>query len=376
MAGRIKVVFASLLKPVDEPRMYSKLGRSLAQTYKYDVNIIGFKSKNLCNDPLIRCWPIFDFPRISLSRALAPLKFFRKLLQLKPQLLILNSPDFLVVSSLYKILFGCAIIYDLQENYYRNIIWSHDTPSLLRRLRAGLIRAKESVFDRMIVRYILAEGCYLTECSFINKPFIILENKAQKPTVPPAHVPLEKQNPSGCHLLFAGTIAESYGIFDTFKVADAIQALKPEVQYTICGHCPSAATYDSLVREAEKRPWVQLLVDTSPIPHQQILQQLRAADYTFVAYRLNPANKDCKPTRIWEALAWKTPVILRTEHPWRPWIEQHQAGFAIDFNSPDPQNLLLSLNEERYFTKELPESIYWESIEEDWIAFVHELFHQ
>jgi hypothetical protein len=35
-------VLTSILKPVDDTRMFEKFGVSLGQTNKYDVNIIGF----------------------------------------------------------------------------------------------------------------------------------------------------------------------------------------------------------------------------------------------------------------------------------------------------------------------------------------------
>ncbi|MBW3546302.1 MAG: glycosyltransferase, partial [Bacteroidetes bacterium] len=219
MARQIKVVFASLLKPVDEPRMYEKLGRSLAQTYKYDVNIIGFSSKNLPKDPLVTFWPIFNFKRISIGRMLAPFRFFKMLLQLKPALIIASGTDLLLVSGLYKIIFGCEIVNDLQENYYRNILWSHAHPSLLRRMRASYIRMQEKLIDRIIIQYLLAEYTYLAECSFINKPYLVLENKAHKPD---DGLLAKKEKKEPLQLVYTGTIASSYGIFDAIQLAEAI----------------------------------------------------------------------------------------------------------------------------------------------------------
>ena len=370
MSGRIKVVFASLLKPVDEPRMYSKLARSLSQTNKYDINIIGFRSKNIPDDPAVTFWPLFDFPRISLSRLLAPLHFLRKLLQLKPKLIILTSPDFLLVTCAYKILFGCSIIYDVQENYYRNIIWSHSNTSTLRILRAKLIRLKEKICDRIIIQYTLAEHCYATECSFISKPFLVLENKASKPVAMPV---VKDSSGVVIRLLFSGTIAESYGVFDALHVADAVYTIHPQLAFVVVGHCPSAQVYDKLVREAENRPWMVLKISSTPIPHPEILKELQAAHFTFVAYRLNPSNEGCVPTRIWEALAWKTPIIMRKEHPWVPYILQHQAGFAVDFLKPDKDVLKEMLLRKQYYTVGLPDSIYWESIEGEWIELVESI---
>ncbi len=368
MAGRIKVVFASLLKPVDEPRMYEKLGRSLAQTYKYDVNIIGFSSKNLPKDPTITFWPLFDFKRISLGRLVAPLRYFKKLIQLKPEVIIATGTDMMTVSVLYKILFGCYLINDLQENYYRNIIWSHHKPSLFSRIRAGFIRLQEIVLDRMIIQYILAERCYVNECSFIIKPALVLENKALKPGIEPT-----KKTASSLHLVYTGTIAESYGIFDAIHLVDTVQQVQPNTIFTICGHCPLAKVYQQLTALAKHRPWVKLQISRTPLPHTTILEVLGKADFTLVAYRLNPANKDCIPTRIWEALAWQTPMILRREHPWVTIADQHMAGFSIDYANPDIEYLKAKLFQTKYYTQPLPENIYWESCEKEWISLIDKI---
>jgi glycosyltransferase involved in cell wall biosynthesis len=367
MTGRVKVVFASLLKPVDEPRMYGKLARSLGQTNKYDINIIGFRPKNMPSDESIAFWPLFDFPRISLSRLLAPLTYLRKILQLKPDLIVLTSPDFLMVSSLYKILFGCRLVYDVQENYYRNIIWSHGTPSLLRKLRASLVTAKEAIADRIIIQYLLAERCYSIECSFISKPALVLENKVRKPSAVD-YLPLPVDGT--LRLLYSGTIAESYGVMDAIQLAEVIYELSPNMKLIICGHCPSGELFERLTEMALTRPWLVLKTATTPIPYNEILLELAAAHFVLVSYRLNPSNQHCMPTRIWEALAWKKPMILRREHPWLSFVQQYEGGFAIDFLYPDRRLLEEGLFGQAYYTKPLPEEVYWESQEQEWIELV------
>ncbi len=56
-----KLVIASVLKPVTDTRMYEKIGRSIGQTKKYEVNIIGFYRKNLPVELNIKFNPIFNF---------------------------------------------------------------------------------------------------------------------------------------------------------------------------------------------------------------------------------------------------------------------------------------------------------------------------
>jgi hypothetical protein len=376
MAGKINVVFASLLKPVDEPRMYYKLARSLAKTTKYSINIIGFRSKNLPDDPEVNFIPLFTFSRISLQRLLAPLRLWRKLLQLRPQLLVINTPELLPVSVAYKIFFGAQLIYDVQENHYRNIIWSHATPSFGRRLQATLTRGLERITNRMIVHYILAERCYINECSFIKdeQQYTLLENKAIRPDGSPGwHLPAEGEN---LRILFAGTINHSYGILDTLPLLEAISALHPALEYTICGHCPNPALEQELQELARQRPWMRLLISPDPLPHPFILEQLRRTHFSLLAYRVNPSNEGCIPTRLWEALAWQVPLILRQEHPWNALVSQYQAGFSVDFLQPDPDLLQQGLFDRRYYTLPMPDALYWESDEVRWLALVDRLMAQ
>ena len=61
MKHRIPISIISILKPVNDTRMFEKFGLSLGQTNKYDVNIIGFKSKKIKKIKDVRFYPIFSF---------------------------------------------------------------------------------------------------------------------------------------------------------------------------------------------------------------------------------------------------------------------------------------------------------------------------
>ena len=58
------LVIASVLKPVDDVRMYKKFGKSLARTGKYAVNIVGFQTQATLDDAAIRFHPLFGFSRL------------------------------------------------------------------------------------------------------------------------------------------------------------------------------------------------------------------------------------------------------------------------------------------------------------------------
>src|SRR5690606_8100328 len=137
------LVIASVLKPVNDTRLFEKFGLSISQTNKYEVNIIGFCSKKLQYFPSIHFHPLFNFPRNSWKRLLSSWKYYKTLLKLKPDIIIVTTSELLLVTVVYKILFGAEIYYDIQENYYRNIRFTDTYLQLLRLPLATFVRGIE-----------------------------------------------------------------------------------------------------------------------------------------------------------------------------------------------------------------------------------------
>ncbi|MCK5102291.1 MAG: glycosyltransferase, partial [Cyclobacteriaceae bacterium] len=78
------IAIISVLKPVDDTRNFEKIARSLSNTNKYDINIIGFSTINIPSYPNIAFHPIFNLKRTSIKRLGVPVIIYKKLLKLKP----------------------------------------------------------------------------------------------------------------------------------------------------------------------------------------------------------------------------------------------------------------------------------------------------
>ena len=79
-----RIVLASVLKPVNDPRMFEKIGQSLSP--HYEVHIIGTKSKTDSSHDNIIFHPLGSYTRLGLDRILSPLRILKKILNLKPGL--------------------------------------------------------------------------------------------------------------------------------------------------------------------------------------------------------------------------------------------------------------------------------------------------
>src|SRR5690606_42149493 len=92
---KARIVIASVLKPVTEPRAYHKLALSLRETNKYRINIIGFCSKKKPDLEDLRFTSVFCRPRTHPSRILAPFRFIREVFRYRPELVIVTTYELL-----------------------------------------------------------------------------------------------------------------------------------------------------------------------------------------------------------------------------------------------------------------------------------------
>src|SRR6187551_1688231 len=111
-----RIVLASILKPVNETRMFEKLGTTLGDTGEYDVFIIGAAPTLKTVYPNISFLNHPTFSRLSLRRLIEPWAILRKLIKVKPDVVIICTHELLLIASLYKLIASTKIIYDIQEN--------------------------------------------------------------------------------------------------------------------------------------------------------------------------------------------------------------------------------------------------------------------
>ena len=201
-----RLVIASVLKPIDDTRMYEKMATSLGILEDCDVTVIGFASKHIPAETGITFLPLPAFSRIGISRLTAPVRVLTRTYQLKPEVLIVNTYELLIVAIVNRILFGTKIIYDIRENYFRNVAHTTSVGYLLRWPLAALVRLKEKVLAPFFHHFILAEKAYESEFNFFKDRFTILENRSVKRAVTVA-----TRDPR--RLLFSGTLARSKGVF-------------------------------------------------------------------------------------------------------------------------------------------------------------------
>ncbi len=346
---------ASVLKPVDDTRMLEKLGATLTDSGQYEVSIIGFPSTgSLCRSG-IDFYPLPNFERLSLRRLLIPWIIFKKVNKVKPELLIINTPELLLVAILNRIFFGRKIVYDVLENYYRNIQFTQAFHPITRLLLAPLVRVVELFTSPLVHHFLLAEKGYSRELGFA-KPYTILQNKL--PTSITAKYTISQ--PRGySKLIFSGTLAKSTGIFEAISLCKKLHEIDASYSLTIIGYCAQPDFFSDIKKEIENVPFITLIGGDRLVPHKKMLDEIRKADIGIIIYPPNPSTQSSIPTKLFEYIALQLPILIRHNAESHQLVRECNIGIVLT-EFPDYGALSAEIKN-NHFTPNVPESIYWDS---------------
>lgn len=312
--------------------MFGKMGMSLNRA-GWEVTLIGSACELPEHAPAaMRFIQLPRVGRLSFGRLLAPWRVLIHTLKVQPTVFIFNTHELLLPALLVKILCNAAVVYDVRENYYRNILHTNVYHWLLRGPLAFWIRFKEKVLAPAIDHFFLAEAGYDHEFRFHRGGWTVLENKPAFTTPVPS-----RQHAGVIKLLFSGTLAESTGVFAAIRFAKELHKLDPGISLVIAGHAHQPEVRKRIQEEVKGAFYIRLIGGDAPLPHATIMQEILAADFGILSYPRSKHIVNSRPTKLFEYLATGLPIILEG---WWPWVQEfavHDAFIKTDFRAvPSP----------------------------------------
>lgn len=342
------IVIASILKPVDDTRMFEKMAQSLAATGRYQVVVIG-RSGTTTPTPSIHQIGLGLFSRISWARWTASFQVAQQVWHLQPHLWIVATHELLMAAIWLRWLRGIPFVYDIRENYYRNIRYSNAFPLPLRGLIATYVRIKERLIVPWAQHVFLAESGYAREMPFFQNATVI-ENKSTITDTP-------NGKPHGKRLLFSGTLAESTGVMEAIAWSKALHELDDSVTLHIIGHAAQKTTLQR-IREAIKGfHFITLEGGTTLVVHTRVAEAIRHADFGWVTYPISPMTENAMPTKLYEYLACQLPILLINHPPWTKKCNAHAAALVIDVPF-DAARVLERMNTSMFYTSPVTDATW------------------
>ncbi|GHA60227.1 glycosyltransferase [Pontibacter akesuensis] len=372
-----RILLAAVLKPVNDTRMYEKLGLSLSKLPDTQIHIAGFHAPLPTDAPSnLRFHPIFRFNRLSLTRFKAQQLYLNLLQQLQPHLIIACTHELLLPSMRYCQSTGAKLVYDVQENYSLNLTSQRNYLPVLRQLLAWSVRRAERRAAHAVSHFLLAERSYADELPFLEEArYSIIENK-YKPapgyTLPATPVRLQ-QVP--LRLLYSGTIAEMNGVFEAVELAEKLHALDETVSLKIIGYSSRQDTLQRLKQRIKEKPYITLVGGDGLVPHQKILEAIGESSVGLLPYWPHPSTSRCIPTKLFEYIAYALPVLVQQNPLWASIVAANKAGLSVDFAAIQPQELLQRIRQQTFYTSGVPDTVYWKSEEAMLNSLIKELLN-
>lgn len=346
-------MIASVLKPVDDVRAYWKLSQSMAKTNKYEVNIIGNEGKKEEDEKNIK----FHTHKLNRSnwirRVLIRESILFKVLRIKPSLLIITTHELVNTALLAKLLTGCKIVYDVQENYKLNLCVIDS--SFGKRIVASMIRWKENLSKHYIDQFWLAEKCYAEELPFTRNNNLIIENKAFD--FSPS---FRKEHP--LRMLFSGTVSEYGGVKKAVELLRHFQNVGKESTLLVIGQVHDLALKKWLEVEQKNTVGMKLNITTDPIPHDEILSAIADANLGVIGYQSSEVNRRKIPTKLYEYSRYMLPYLVQENTLWSQTGEELGGAISIDFVNANTEKIFKLLkNSASLFPEHYPDEATWEN---------------
>ncbi len=301
---------------------------------------------------------LFDFKRLSLKRIFVNFRYFRFLIRTRPKVNIICTHELISSSVWYKIIFGGALIYDVQENYYRNLNHQSNFPPIVRNLIAIWVRLKEVLSRPFVDHYLLAEQIYEEQLGFTKNKSTVIANKFLSTS---SNQNIKAPEDGKIRFLYSGTISKDYGIFEAIDLAKALHEIDPRIYLTIAGYSANYKTLEKTMDMIADTDFIHLIGGAEPVDYTIIQEQMILSDFALLPYRTNLSFQGKTPTKLYEYIHHKLPVVT-TSLEWREFIEQYDCGIIYHINQDSPAQLLKTLLNNHFFKTQSPD-LSWASEE-------------
>lgn len=392
--GNKKICHLTLLNPAVHSRIFFKEGHTQAEA-GYEVVIIG---RDEAAHPYyrdgIKIIPLASFKRISTERYATTQRLLMLALQEQADLYQVHSPELLgIAKKLKKQLPKAKIVYDMHEDYFKNIRYGGYYSGAVRGPLSVWVRNRERNFAKWGNGVIYAEQCFegiipeSIPAEFVLNKFRWPETQA--PAAPDAHQPDQRgaqpetdetnamsdiaqdeaaitqderaiQAPaqeatSGDGdegqaapkpkrqkrakpkaeehpvLLYTGTIAKPWGILTTLELWSALNEYVP-VHLVVAGHSHD----EKLIRAVEKFVSISGIKErftleggTEYVPFGKIVEWIGKCTAGTAFYEPRENIRDRIPTKFYEFMAQQKPLFFTENPTWNQLNDELDFGMRM-----------------------------------------------
>lgn len=335
-----------MLNPAIHTRIYYKLAQSQRE-FGHTVSIIGqSNTEGRFNTNGIEVISLGKFNRLSFKRFFAGFKILRLSLSEKADAFCIHTPELLWVGLFLKWTKGATLLYDMHEDYRLTILHAKHYPAWVRRPLASLVRGWERFCLRWIDGVSYAEVSYDNVLGAKKGTYIVLRNTfweaggeklgENRDAGGEARIETRDERLHTADLklptmLYTGTIAADWGIWETIDWWEKFNQIKP-IKLIMAGFSFDQQLIQQIrdrISTSEFADRFQLIGGNAYVPYEQIVQLIQTCSFGTAFYQVKPHIKGKIPTKFYEYMAFDKPLLFTKEDFWEDFDQKNKLGIAI-----------------------------------------------
>jgi len=320
-----KVCILTTVHPALDTRIFHKEAKTLVKN-GYDVTLIAQHSKNETVDGIkINALPK---PKNRIFRILfLTKKAYKIALNEKANVYHFHDPELLLWMPKLKKKTGAKVIYDVHEDYPKQILSKYWIPKLLRKSISKIF----DFYERKVVKDFdfITVGESVKERLEKNNPNVeVIKNFPDLDKF--RNLTKEPKNSKIFNLIYVGGITKERGIIQLVQAMDYL----PEYVRPILIGKFSPPELEKEVKDLESFKKVDYL---GWVPFDKIPSYLVQADVGIICFLSEPNHIDSNPNKLFEYMAAGLPVIASNFPLWKEIIEGNKCGICV--NPLDPKEI-------------------------------------
>jgi hypothetical protein len=120
------------------------------------------------------------------------------------------------------------------------------------------------------------------------------------------------------------------------------------------------------------KPYIKLTAGKMQVGHSRIVDLIARAHFGIISYPASPHTFNRIPTKLFEYLSAKLPILLTDNPAWRALTDPLSAAVAVDFRDPDIDKILVEMAGREYYTGSV-DQFFWRSEERKLVDLVANL---
>ncbi|MBN1594254.1 MAG: glycosyltransferase family 4 protein [Candidatus Coatesbacteria bacterium] len=326
----MKILVASSLHPIDDPRVFQKEAVSLAK--RHDVHIVAVGAPTCGAEENSKGVSLHPFERRG-GKILGTIRAYREILkrvrEVRPEVFHFHDPDLVPLGLWLNSVGKCKVIYDIHEDVKKTLMKKRWLPGPLKKPLGWLFGKLEMMAVRRFSAAVVAE------------PYAMKRFKVPNAVLIRNYFPLFPDTPRSVfdgsrplRLIYVGSLTETRGVL---SLAKALDHIRTPVELVLAGKFHSD---DFRSKVLANRSNIRYL---GWVPLDKVFDFLHEADIGMNCILPAPSHDEMLGTKVFDYMAARLPIITSNFSVWPEMVEKAGCGLCVD--PADPRAIAAAVEE-------------------------------